>query len=220
MAGNYVRGSKPYEEFEIFIKENAKKVENTDTGTLYTLSEESVRKWNQPCNQELFDIRASDLIKTLSEAGYNMEEKQHSSEYTVEVRKYGGMMETRFLEESIYEPSENIVLTVTSDTINGNIYECILYRKKRNASIQNVIADIILYLSDDWREDKEATRKTFQKDAEDADDIGPGQGFWGYSYDDIGIDYYCDNEKMVKFTLRRRSAFDTSNSYNMEYFAE
>ncbi len=127
LAGNYDRGSPRYQEYVSFVKEHAVSEEETEDGIVYTLDEESVRKWNQPCNQFRFEMSADTVLKELEACGYELTKIDETEENTVEIQKYGAIL-TRFQYTETYLVLEGVGLAVVTDAVNGDLLMLRLYR--------------------------------------------------------------------------------------------
>lgn len=93
-AGNYPRGSKEYEKFMKFVRENAvekhtkKKGYHTEAATVYTLEENAVKKIGIPANRTTIDQTREELIQYFKEQGIDTKISNRSSSYTVTEEKY------------------------------------------------------------------------------------------------------------------------------------
>ena len=128
LAGNYDRGITALSGIRI-LREGAcgLQEEETEDGIVYTLDEESVRKWNQPCNQFRFEMSADTVLKELEARGYELTKIDETEENTVEIQKYGAIL-TRFQYTETYLVLEGVGLAVVTDAVNGDLLMLRLYR--------------------------------------------------------------------------------------------
>ena len=152
-AGNYDRGSEAYEKFADFVRERAVGQETAgqeedlldlsgEGAVLYTLTEEDVREWGEPCNRFRFFTGEEDLIAELKDQGYAMEQLSENPGNTVEFQRYGGI-KTNFHVVRRYRMTEELGLAVSSDSVNGDILELAVYcEKDSGAPLAETAAEI------------------------------------------------------------------------------
>lgn len=130
-AGNYARGSSKYQEFVSYVEEHAvSEKENEDAGsTVYTLKEEDVLAWGEPCNQFRFFRKDEEILQQLKENGYQMEKISQSSKNTVEIQKYGAIV-TAFNVVEHYQMKDGICLAILRDLINRDVMQMMVYREE------------------------------------------------------------------------------------------
>lgn len=205
-AGNYERGSERYEEFTSYVKEHALSEKKTETkedsirldsrdGTVYTLEEEDVLKWGEPCNNFRFFIKAGEIIEGLKEKGYEMKKISEKRENTVEIQKYGAILTNYNIVER-YEMKENVYLAIVKDLVNEDVMQMLVYRKAGSgAQIQQEAADVGILAGEFKPEEKEELAADIldaQKAAGEEEDktyflVVENVMFMNSEYEDTGI---------------------------------
>lgn len=135
-AGNYDRGSEAYEKFEEFVRERAVSRETAgaeegldisgEGAVIYTLREEDVQEWGEPCNRFRFFTKEEELVNALKDRGYEMKLLSENPGNTVEIQRYGGI-KTNFHVVRRYQMTEELGLAVSSDSVNGDILEAAVF---------------------------------------------------------------------------------------------
>lgn len=165
-AGNYERGSRRYKEFISYVKEHAVSEENIEEntdgesryrqvkdGVKYTLKEEDVLNWGEPCNAFRFFIQAEDLVSGLKKQGYQMKKNSEIRRNTVEIEKYGGVR-TLFKIAEYYQMTEDLNLVVVKDLVDGQVLQLFLYHDEdRKAELAAAVADVGKLLGISEKED-------------------------------------------------------------------
>ncbi len=111
-AGNYSRGSKQYESFLKFVKENKlsetrqKKTGTQESGTVYTLDEKAVKELGIPANRTAMEESREELLDYLKKEGYDTKIRKDSSACRVTVEKYG-VIKTSFGHAERINPGKN-----------------------------------------------------------------------------------------------------------------
>lgn len=111
-AGNYSRGSAEYESFLNFVNENKlsearqKKTDTQESGTVYTVDENAVRKLGVPANRTAMNQTREEVLEYLKKEGYDTKIRKESSACTVTVEKYG-VIRTSFGHAERINPGNN-----------------------------------------------------------------------------------------------------------------
>lgn len=111
-AGNYSRGSAEYESFLNFVNENKlsearqKKTDTQESGTVYTVDENAVRKLGVPANRTAMNQTREEVLEYLKKEGYDTRIRKESSACTVTVEKYG-VIRTSFGHAERINPGNN-----------------------------------------------------------------------------------------------------------------
>lgn len=184
-AGNYDRGGSRYQEFADYVKEHAVSQEKAGTegssriidqndGEVYTLKEEDVLKWGEPCNDFRFSIKSQELVDSLKNNGYEMTKLSEKRENTVELQKYGAIL-TRFHVLEHYLMEGDICLAVVKDLVNEDVIQMMVYRKEGSgAELEEAAADAAMLAGEFEPEDRErlvSDIREWQQTAEEENDV-------------------------------------------------
>ena len=192
--------------FTSYVKEHALSEKKTETkedsirldsrdGTVYTLEEEDVLKWGEPCNNFRFFIKAGEIIEGLKEKGYEMKKISEKRENTVEIQKYGAILTNYNIVER-YEMKENVYLAIVKDLVNEDVMQMLVYRKAGSgAQIQQEAADVGILAGEFKPEEKEELAADIldaQKAAGEEEDktyflVVENVMFMNSEYEDTGI---------------------------------
>lgn len=179
-AGNYERGSKRYEEFTDFVKENAVSCEKAEMeedismldrqeADIYTLEEKDILEWGEPCNNFRFFMKEEDLVRRLRENGYEMKKISEDRENTVEIQKYGAIL-TDFYVVTEYHMKDHIYLKTARDLVNNDILTMMIYKKNgSSAPLHEMAAEVGKLLGDFGREDLKDVEEELRKQHEEAE---------------------------------------------------
>ncbi len=211
LAGNYDRGSPRYQEYVSFVKEHAVSEEETEDGIVYTLDEESVRKWNQPCNQFRFEMSADTVLKELEACGYELTKIDETEENTVEIQKYGAIL-TRFQYTETYLVLEGVGLAVVTDAVNGDLLMLRLYRgDDSQAPLHGVGADLLCILSEDWYLGPEETAAGLEADEQEAFETNGSyiQGQYIHGTRECRMDFYWgEADRVIRYLFHPNHDFE------------
>lgn len=121
-AGNYVRGSKKYEEFRQLVLENAIKEEQLENGVRYYIERETALGWGEPCNWEHFSLSCEAWLEKMKAYGWELKktEKTGREGYIADLQKFGAI-KTRYWKEDIYVWQDQIEVQMLYDPVNGKI---------------------------------------------------------------------------------------------------
>ena len=190
-AGNYERGSDQFQEFVAYVKKHAvseEKVKEKENGLLdkkgavqFTLNENDVLKWGEPCNQFRFFIHSDDLIKNLKDKEYRMEKIDEEKVNMIELQKFGAII-TDFSIVKYYKMTDDIYLGVKEDLINGDVICLKMYQKNgKNAPMGQEAADIMALIGGFEKSERQHAAKELQKIEQKMKNNGSGGFLWGIS---------------------------------------
>ena len=165
-AGNYERDSRQYQEFISYVEKHAiakekKETENprkleSNGSICYTLTEEDVLKWGEPCNNFRFFQKDKEVLRQLKKKGYQMEKVSEDRENTVEIQKYGGIL-TRFDVVEHYRMHDGVYLAILKDLVNQDVMQLLVYREEgTDTSIIREAIDVS-EITGDWNQEERGT---------------------------------------------------------------
>lgn len=172
-AGNYGRQTEKYKEYIEFVKEHTVSVQVGEKDPLYpyqgrsliyTLEEEAVEEWGEPCNRLRLDGKADEFLKWMDQSGYTLNKIETTEKTaTVEILRYGAVI-TDFSTSELYETEDGLRLSVRKDSVNGDLFQISFeVREKRIEEIQQIMAETAEFLTRDDSFDRETALEAIKK---------------------------------------------------------
>lgn len=218
-AGNFDRNTKKAQEFLELIRTNAVSSKETEDGkgTIYELSEKTVREYGYPCNRFRFSKTDKDLDTYLTQENFSYEKEEKKTECTVTVHDYE-LTETDFHQETEYQMEDFGTLTVDKDLINGEILSLTMTCHRGMGTEPGELASkLLLFLADAEDPDHKTAGDLIAKDQELQDEPGTGS-IHIYQWEE-GILIFRDSQKeflKVQIVPRKRYEFFQEDAYSSE----
>lgn len=164
-AGNYIRGSKKYEEFRQLVLENAIKEDELENAVRYHIDRETALGWGEPCNWEHFSLSFEAWLEKMKAYGWelNKTEKIGREGYIADLQKFGAI-KTRYWNEHIYVWQDQIEVQILYDPVNEKILNLTVcgLSEEAQAVLGNFAADAVYALT----EYTEVSREKLKEKAE------------------------------------------------------